>query len=429
MSSVTLRGGFVVTSDKISKLNIVIENEHISEIGKNTEKGEVIDCNGLYILPGFRDQHVHDLIGSTSEPDPDRLSKISISLAMNGVTSAKIATTAMPFDRLERYLRSIRDYITSERNGKEGARIEGVHLEGTFIRKDCSGAQPVEYVVEPRDTSAKNTLDLLNATGAIKLINIVPDFGSDLIEYAASKNLIVGCGHSRASANQLRDACRKGLKYIVHITNGPMGQSFKPFDGGGTYEGALTLPLFIEMIPDGYHIDMRYVSDIAERRIGQGRKHELIAITDSVFPVKNEIPQGEFEYFSVVGSANEEKSIVLVKRYKDVDGLWKKPNFTTLFGSVLSMDKAFENLLNLFSSDVLGYMIDRPARSFEEALQLASAMTSTNQAMLEGLTDVGVLKEGNKADITILSISGKGGSFRVKVMGTIVSGKLFKIGA
>ncbi len=426
MNPITLRGGRVVTSDKISNLNVVIENGHITEIGKNAKAGEVIDCNGLYILPGFRDQHVHDLIGSLSEPNPGRLSEISFSLAMNGVASAKIATTSMPFDRLERYLKSIRNYMASQKNGKEGAKIEGVHLEGTFIRKDCSGAQPIEYIVEPCDTSAKDVFNLLYATEAIRLINIVPDFGSDLIEYAASKNLVVGCGHSKASANQLRDAWRKGLRYIVHITNGAMGQSFKPFDGGGTYEGALAIPLFVELIPDGYHIDIRYVSDIIERRIIQGRKHELIAVTDSVFPVKGEIPQGEFEYFSVVGSTNEKKSIILVKRYKDTDGSWKKPNFTTLFGSVLSMDKAFENLLNLFSSDISGYMIDRPARTFKEALLLASVMTSTNQTMLEGLADVGTIKEGNKADITILSISGKGGSFRVKVMGTIVSGKLFK---
>lgn len=429
MYSFTLRNGWVLTPRGLTRADVAIEGGKILSVGEDVRVGEVIDCNGLFVVPGFRDQHVHDLVGSISDNSVDRFSKIATALARYGVTSAKIATIAMPRDSLLSYLHNIRSYMTSDRNGVDGARIEGAHIEGTFIRAECGGAQPREYIVEPWEDGAIELLEDILETKTAKLINIAVDFGSDLVEYASSRGFIVGCGHSKASAKQLEEAWRKGLKYIVHITNGAMGQSFKPFDGGGTYEGALTLPLALEIIVDGYHVDMRYVSDIIERCIQKKRVCDIIAITDAVFPIREEVPEGEFEVFSVVGCKSDDGGVLIVKRYKDMTGAWRYPPRGTLFGSLLTMDKAFENLLNLFTKDFSGFMIDRPARSFEEALSLASRFTSTNQARLEGLDSVGVISDGCIADIAVLSISGVAGSYRVRVAKTIVGGRLFEFDA
>lgn len=424
-SSFTLCGGQVVTPTGVVKANIAIENSIISKIGKNIKIGESINCNGLFIVPGFRDQHIHDLKGSLSDISVKRISKVAQALVKHGVTSIKLATIAMPHRKLLEYLKNIKSYISSAKNGAEGARVEGAHVEGTFIREECAGAQPKEYIIEPWRAEAKFLLKELIEVGSVKLINIAVDFGSDLVEYASSRGIIVGCGHSKASARQLEDGWKRGLRYIVHMTNGAMGQSFKPFNGGGTYEGALTLPLALELIIDGYHIDLRYVSDIIERCIQKGRIHDIIAITDAIFPIEEEIPDGEFKVFSVIGCRGDKENVLLVKRYMDSDGLWKSPTPGTLFGSLLTMDKAFENLLNLFTRDFSGFMIDRPARSFEEAIVLASLITSTNQAKLEGLNSVGVISEGSSADLAVLSINGSPEAYKVQVVKTIVGGKLF----
>jgi len=425
MSSFTLRGGWVLSPKGLSRTDVVVEGSRISKVCDGVRIGETIDCSGLFIVPGFRDQHIHDLIGSLYDTGIDRLSKVAKALVRHGVTSAKIATIAMPRDKLLSYLRNIRLYMSSERNGIDGTRIDGAHVEGTFIRAECGGAQPREYIVEPWEEGAAELLHEIAETHAVKLVNIVADFGSDLVEYASSIGLIVGCGHSKASARQLEEAWKKGLRYIVHITNGAMGQSFKPFDGGGTYEGALTLPLSLEIIVDGYHVDMRYVSDIIERRIQKGRVEDIIAITDAVFPIEEEIPKGEFEAFSVIGCRSDDGGVLLVKRYMDRDGVWRQPPPGTLFGSLLTMDKAFENLLNLFTRDFSGFMIDRPARSFDEALALASKFTSTNQSRLENLDSVGAISDDYIADIAVLSIKGRPGAYRVNVAKTIVGGRLF----
>ncbi|MEM1607441.1 MAG: hypothetical protein QXW55_03385 [Candidatus Bathyarchaeia archaeon] len=424
MSAITLCDGRVLTRSGLKKLNVVIEGDRIVDLGEGLKSGERIDCSGLFILPGFRDQHVHDLPSLLGKPDMSKFGRIAASLVKYGVTSAKLATISMPQDKLLKYAEAVKRYMCSGRNGLEGTRIDGLHVEGTFIRRECAGAQPREYIVEPWMPEAKDLLDKLEKTGGVKMINIVADFGSDLIGYASSKGFIVGCGHSKASAKQLKDAYEAGLKYIVHITNGSMGQSFKPFDGGGTYEGALTLPLFIEIILDGYHVDMRYVSDIIERRIRKGREHEIIAVTDAAFAIDEEVPCEEFEAFSVIGCRSRDGKVLFVKRFMDEDGEWKEPAPNTLFGSLLTMDKAFENLLNMFTVDHEGFMIDVRARDFSESIRLSSIMTSSNQARLEGLTNVGYIEKGHLADIIALRIDGVPGRYSVKVNKSIVNGKL-----
>jgi N-acetylglucosamine-6-phosphate deacetylase len=422
MSSITLCNGKVLTQDGIRELDVAIEEGKIVNIGRDLKFGERIDCSGLFVLPGFRDQHIHDLPGLLSKPDTERIKKIAASLVKHGVTSAKLATIAMPLNKMLEYAETVKQYVNSKSNGFDGARIEGLHIEGTFIRRECAGAQPREYIMEPWMPESKDILDSLAKTGIAKMVNIAADFGPDLIKYAFSKGFIVGCGHSKASAKQMEEAWKNGLKYIVHITNGAMGQSFKPFDGGGTYEAALTLPLSVEIIVDGYHVDMRYVSDIIERRIQKGREHEIIAVTDSSFAIDEEAPKDEFQVFSVVGYRDGDA--LFVKRFIDESGEWREPPPNTLFGSLLTMDKAFENLLNMFSVDHEGFMIDAKAKSFSEAVRLSSIITSRNQALLEGLTNVGAIKKNSIADIVVLKIDGIPGKYRVKVVKTIVNGVL-----
>jgi len=427
MESLTLKDAFLVTPKGVLKSDMRIRGGRISRIDTGLAEGEIVDCDGCYVLPGFRDQHVHDLEGFMKyRGDPARLSAVSRALASQGVTAFMVASTAASLEDLLQYSRTVKAYIESTRNGLDGARAEAVNIEGTFIRKECAGAQPSEYIVPPNRPEAKEVLDFLIETRAVKLINIVPDFGTDLIEYAASRGLIVGCGHCLATANQLAEAFKLGLKFIVHLTNGVMGNSFKPFYGGGAYEGALTLPLFIELILDGYHVDFRYVSDIIWRRVQQGRGHEIIAVTDAIFPVTEEIPKEGFRIFSTVCADSEDGGVFVVKGRLDQYGnvLPVPPN--TLCSSKLTMDRAFRNLLNLLTIDFHGFMIDREALSLHEAMLYASSFTSGNQALLQGvIEETGSISVGKMADLTILRVEGEPGRYRVKVEKSIVAGRLF----
>jgi len=425
----TLKNGFLVTPKGTFQGNLTVKNGVIDDVGPSADvKGDVHNIDGFYVLPGFREQHMHDMPGMTRYVDrPERIGEVARSLLKYGVTAFNLATVAMSSENLLTYLNSCCEYLESSENGIEGARFEGAYVEGTFINRECAGAQPPEYIVHPNEPHAKDLLDAILDAGVVKLVNIVPDFGVELIRYASSRGVVVGCGHCRATAKMLEEAVGAGLRFIVHLTNGAMSQSFKPFQGGGAYEGALTLPVFIELIVDGYHVSLKYISDIIERRVLKGRAHEVIAVTDRLFPSLEEAPEGTFRMFSVICRKPRKEEVLYTDGYVDSEGrLVKAPPFT-LCGSLLTMDKAFQNLLNLFTVKHSGYMIDAEARSLEDALWLASHFISTNSARLEGLSDTGSLERGKKADISILGIEGTPGNYKVKVKCVIVDGKIHYI--
>ncbi len=425
----TLKNGYLVTPQGTFRGDLIVKNKIIEDLGSSLNaKGSIYDIDGLYVLPGFREQHLHDMPGMTKYADrPERIEEVARKLLRYGVTAFKLATVAMPLEDLLTYLDSCREFLKSRDKDAEGARFEGAYVEGTFINRKCAGAQPPEHIVHPNEPKARGMLDAILDTGVVKLVNIVPDFGVELIRYAASKGVVVGCGHCKASAGMLEEAVKAGLRFIVHLTNGAMGQSFKPFEGGGTYEGALTLPVFIELIVDGYHVDFKYISDIIERRIQRQRAHEIIAVTDRLFPTPEDAPEGTFRMFSVLCSKPRNEDVLYTEGYMNSEGRLVKPPPFTLCGSLLTMDKAFQNLLNLLTVKHSGYMIDADARSLRDALNLTSRFTSSNTVKLEGLSDVGFLEKGKKADISVLEIDGGPGKYKVKVKYVIVDGKIFEL--
>lgn len=60
MSPVVLKNGFVVTSERVEKADVVIKGGKIVEVTKNySGTGEINDVSGKYVLPGLIDVHVH----------------------------------------------------------------------------------------------------------------------------------------------------------------------------------------------------------------------------------------------------------------------------------------------------------------------------------------------------------------------------------
>ena len=59
--SILLKGAKVYTDNAFSNADIIIENGNIVSVGESVSSfaGEVIDCSGKYIFPGFVDVHVH----------------------------------------------------------------------------------------------------------------------------------------------------------------------------------------------------------------------------------------------------------------------------------------------------------------------------------------------------------------------------------
>jgi dihydroorotase len=94
-----LKNGFVVR-DSIARANIIIEDGMIADISEETPhaaEAEILDCTGLYIVPGLIDMHVHlREPGSEYKEDLESGSRAAVS---GGVTTlCSMANTNPPVD-------------------------------------------------------------------------------------------------------------------------------------------------------------------------------------------------------------------------------------------------------------------------------------------------------------------------------------------
>jgi N-acetylglucosamine-6-phosphate deacetylase len=377
------------------------------------------------VVPGFVDIHFHgynlfeftsgiyDVKSETFDDSPAAYERgfemLSSTLAKFGVTGFYVGTWASPLENLRHCYAQLHRYLSSG-NEQPGARILGGLLEGSFLNPQMAGAQNPEHVLQ----FVNDSFDGIEDKETIKLANVVPDFGRDsyeLTEYLTGKGIVVGAGHSNATCEQIMEATKAGLKYFIHLTNGPTGGSFKPFNGGGAIEAVLKSDeLYAEQILDGYHVNPAYVRDILKRK-GADR---IIGITDSLFAAGSQVKQ--FTSGGIRGALSEDG-----KYFQVVD----KAN--TLFSSNLTMDRGFENLLNWLTMDMQGiWNRQHDALEFEQALVMGEKILSTNPCLLTGLDKQGYgsIADGAIADLCVLDIAGSSGNYNVVVESTIVDGRI-----
>ena len=438
-----IRGGRIVRHDRITDGDLIIKDGVISHIGWSVSDftpDREIDARGCFVLPGFVDLHVHggkgfDTTGGLFLPeegrfDPDdrhyhsMLPVVSHHLARHGVTLAPLATVAADKERLKHVLSLLADYVLGPANGKDGCYIYGAFLEGTFIKEHAfAGAQNPDFFRKP---SIKLFDDLNNAArGTIHYVNVTPEFGSkalELIRELYNRGVLVGAGHTAATAKQYSKAIDNGLRVAVHLTNGPTGSSFKPFEGGGALQAALSsTKVFAELIVDGYHIYPGYVCDIIQRK----GPYRICLITDAMFATEAK-GVTEFEVSGVKGMLSKNGRFLGVQGTKN-----------TLFGSVLTMDTAFCNVVNWLSGGHPGVWTEgHHSMDTDSAVIASSRFSSANPARALHLYEpestpfgrtldgcFGSLMVGKRADVTVLQLKGKPGKYRAKVKRTFVEGR------
>jgi N-acetylglucosamine-6-phosphate deacetylase len=429
--STLIRGARVVGPEKVERRDLLIADGVLVAADKPAAKdaGEV-DADGLYALPGFVDVHVHGGIGfdaTSGVYDRERgafdasrkayaraLPELMDYFAGHGVARVLLATFAAPMKELERACGALADYAEDPRNGRDGAALEGILIEGAFIKNpDYAGAQNPRNFMYP--ALAKFEALQQAARGWIKYVNIVPEYGEaaeKLIAAVAASGVAVGMAHTSERAVQVRRCAEAGLAVCLHFLNGPTGSSTKPFGDGNVVEEVLTNPkLQAELICDGWHVSPRYVVDVV-RRMGFDR---ILAVSDASFPANME-GLGEFELGGVKGRVGPHREYLEVVGKKDA-----------LFGSMLTLDKAFANLVSWQTAGLEGvWSGQRDPTPLDDALVNAARATATNPARLVGLDrtrPTGVLAEGNRADVVLAELKGHAGDYTLEVRETFVGGR------
>ena len=95
-----IKNGLVMNEEfQLVPCDLRIENGVIAEIGQNLS-GEGVDAEGLYVLPGFIDTHIHGAYGTRiGSPNAD-LTKITSFEATQGVTGLAITSGSSQYDSL-----------------------------------------------------------------------------------------------------------------------------------------------------------------------------------------------------------------------------------------------------------------------------------------------------------------------------------------
>ncbi|WML30365.1 N-acetylglucosamine-6-phosphate deacetylase [Neobacillus sp. OS1-32] len=213
------------------------------------DHAEVIDCKGKWIAPGLVDTHIHGLLNhDVMDNDFEGIKAISEGLLSCGVTSFLPTTLTAPVDLLNKVIETIGKHYQEV----QGAKIQGIYLEGPFFTEEHKGAQNPDYFSDP-DLRAFEKWQQLSG-GIIKKIALAPERkgAAEFVKNVTEQGVVVALGHSNASFEQAKEVVESGASVFVHTYNGMSPLTSREL---GMVGAAMTLEkVFAELICDGHHV-------------------------------------------------------------------------------------------------------------------------------------------------------------------------------
>lgn len=363
-----LKNGKALVDGTIQKRTIVIEDEKISKIllpdsYVQNPADKVIDCDGLFIFPGFIDLHIHGGGGGYSQNIGEESYKRIISSQVQFGTTAIVLTLIGASDE---QLINATKLIPTVNSACSGANILGLHIEGPWIAPKKIGyldKSLFEFTVDLKH--AQKIIDICK--GQLKIVTLAPELDNieSLIKILNEHNIIASCGHTEANYDIAKRGLEYGIKSFTHLWNmsGPI-QSRDP----GVVGAALSSDTYIEIVADGFHVHPSNVSLTVKSK----KEDKICLVTDAMI---------------VTGTNKKTYSFMGIDGIQVINGRTCGPN-NAIIGSILTLDKAVRNVHEWTDLDIAKVV----------------AMATANPAKLLGIyPQKGVLKEGADADIAIFN--------------------------
>lgn len=377
MEKILLKNGKFVLANRIVSGDLLVIDGKIKKIIENEnplyENG--IDLKGKYVVPGFIDAHIHGAYGADAmDGTVEALKTISSFVVKHGTTNFLATTLTSTKEILKNVLEKIGEVQDKE---LDGANIFGAHMEGPYFDIQYKGAQNEKYMKPAGIEEIKEYLNV--KPGLVKLFSLSPkgDAALEAIKFLKENGVIVSVGHSAVYFDDVQKAIKAGLSHSTHTYNGMRGFTHRE---PGVVGAVLTNDaVMAEIIFDKIHVHPEAVRLLLKAK----GVDKVECITDAMSATG--LPDGNYK----LGELD-----VYVK-----DSQARLVSNDSLAGSVLTLDKAFKNVIEL------GYSI------FD-----AVKMTSTNAAKEFGL-NTGEISEGKDADLVVLN-----GDYSVNM--TFVKGKL-----
>jgi N-acetylglucosamine-6-phosphate deacetylase len=302
---------------------VLIEDGLIAKIGQlsNGDFGGVtcIETSGN-LHPGFIDVHVHGGGGAeVMDATEEAFEQMAFTHAKHGTTGLLLTTVTHSIGQIESVLTAYR----GERD-LNGAEILGFHIEGPFISCHKPGAQAKEYIIPPNAELFNRWYEL--SRGTIRYLTVAPeeDGAKQLIQAARQHSVVVAMGHSHATSAQALQGIEWGAQSVTHLFNAMTSALHREPGLAGTALGDERL--MVELIADLIHVHPLMLKT-ALRAKGLDK---VMLITDAIRAATME--EGEY----TVGNRT-----IYVK-----NGAVRLEN-GTLAGSMLTLDRAVQNLLRI----------------------------------------------------------------------------------
>lgn len=320
--------------EELNDAVILVEGSRIVALGHRdqvTVPEGAVDyvAAGMTVVPGFVDIHIHGAGGhDVMEGNARALDRVTSTVARYGTTSIVATTVTAPTDdtckSLEGIARYIRKHENPEENGRFGADILGIHLEGPFISKAQRGVHPAESIAKPSVEVLGQFIEA--ADGLVRMLTVAPEVagGLELVSHAAGVGIVVGMGHTDATYEQAMDGIRAGARHAVHMFNAM--RPFMPRDPS-VVAAVMTDPdVTAEIIADLVHV----AGPAIQVLLGSKGFDTVLAVSDGT--AATGMPDGAYR----LGTLE-----VTVR-----DGVCRNSE-GKLAGSTLTLDRALRNLVSL----------------------------------------------------------------------------------
>ena len=267
-----IKGGKVFQEDGSFLEQAIYINDHrLVDKAEYQDDGEVIDAEGLLVLPGLVDIHSHGAAGEDfSDGNPEGLKKILQYEKRCGITSYCPTSMTFPKERLRQIFASIKGAQT-----EDGATVVGINMEGPFLDPAKKGAHVEEWIAAP-DAAFVRELNQ-DVDGLVRLVTLAPNMdGAEEFIKEMHEEVCISLGHTAADYDCASRAMKLGAHHVTHLYN-----AMQPFGhrAPGLIGAAMDDPeCMVELICDGYHIHPSTIR-AAFRMFGPER---VILISDSM---------------------------------------------------------------------------------------------------------------------------------------------------
>jgi N-acetylglucosamine-6-phosphate deacetylase len=323
---------------------VTISAGRVTATGTGDAPPDALDLGDALLAPGFVDLQVNGMgsVDFATAPAADIVGAVD-ALVAQGTTGMLLTICSAPLSDYDAILRTAQQ-VRAQRPGA----VLGVHLEGPFLGA-ARGAHPAGVLCPADLDFVGRVLDEFG--DLVRLVTLAPeaDPGLDATRLLVERGVVVALGHSTVDLPGASAAADAGARMVTHLFNGMSAMHHRaPGLAGAAFDDDRLVP---SIIADFVHVHPALL------RLALRARPDAVVVTDAV---------------ATTGEVTEREGAAYL-----ADG--------TLAGSVLTMERAVQNLASVGISDAA-------------AVRYATA----NPARVLGLNDRGRVTPGARADLVAL---------------------------